>query len=164
MYISQQLMKLFDVVTDAEIRLVQPGEITCVVQKKPRPGPPGMEQSPIGPPKEIRVTFDSRSLLNAEPVPMRAWRFPLWHRNLGSLGMPVFSATKTTEMVTGRSRGATELSTATSGIAFLPPIPQPMRCNAEQARCKIASKKNTAVRPEKGFLTAVFALEFRCEK
>ncbi len=59
MYISQQLMKLFDVVTDAEIRSVQPGEITCVVQKKPRPGPPGMEQSPIGPPKEIRVTFDS---------------------------------------------------------------------------------------------------------
>lgn len=59
MYISQQLMNRFDVVTDAEIQAVQTGEIICVVQKKPQPGPPGMEQSPIAPPKEVRVPFDS---------------------------------------------------------------------------------------------------------
>lgn len=59
MYISQQLMKMFDVVTDAEIQTVQPGRITCVVQRKHRPGPPGMPQPPIELPREVSVTFDS---------------------------------------------------------------------------------------------------------
>ena len=61
MYLSRQLMRQFKVVTDAKIKQVALGRITCVVEKKSRPGSPGMAvpQEKPQPPKDVTVEFDS---------------------------------------------------------------------------------------------------------